>query len=372
MNIGEEPGLSVVLPSKSRQAVVTTLEHLRAQTIQARIELLVVTESKERLALEAADLQGFRTARVVEIGPFEQLSDAFAAGIRAATEPVVALAENHAYPESRWAEAMIERHREPWAAVGPAMVCANPESMLGWADMVMAFGRWLEQDEAMEVDRLPGHNSSYKRDVLLAYGDALDELIEIEFLLHDDLRRHGHRLYFEPAARTRHVNITRPSSWISNRLLAGWVFAVLRSQSWSPWRRLLYVLASPLLPAVRLWRIVPDLRRIGRRHRLVPRVLPALAAGLVIESAGEALGYALGRHVRVVKPLDVEMDRLRHVRGSRQHASYQSSGARLQARSVSPRVRYHDSRCSGTFPARSEREPQTMLIPPRCGRNPAR
>ena len=316
MTVATEPELSVILPAKNGWTIDSTLEHLRAQTACERLELLIVTESEERLNLEPAALEGFGKARVVEIGPFERLSEAVGAGIRAATAPVVGVAENHSYPEPEWAEALIRRHKELWAGVGSAMVCANPESMLGWADLLMGFSRWVEQDEAMEMDGLPGHNTSYKRDVVLAYGPALDELIEVEHLLHDDLRRRGHRLYFEPAARTRHVNITRSSSWTSNRFFGGWVFAVLRSRSWSPWRRLLYVLGSPLLPAVRLLRLVPDLRRIGRRHRIVPGVLPALAAGVVIESAGEALGYALAGRVRVRKPLDLEIDRLRHVRGS--------------------------------------------------------
>jgi len=39
-----------------------------------------------------------------------------------------------------------------------------------------------------------------------------------------------------------------------------------------------------------------------------------------VESAGEALGYALGARVRVRKPLDMEMNRLGHVRESAQTA----------------------------------------------------
>ncbi len=318
MSATTEAALSVILPAKSRATIEATLEHLRAQTVRGWVELVVVTESEARLELDAGALADFNKVRVVEIGPFERLSQAVGAGIRAATAPLVVVAEDHSYPEPEWAEALVRRHEEPWDAVGPAIVCANPESLLGWVDLLMGFGRWVERDEAMEEDALPGHSCSYKRDVLLGYGGALEDLIEIECLLHADLRRRGRRLYFEPAARTRHVNITRPSSWISNRFLGGWVFAVLRSREWSRRRHLLYVLGSPLLPAVRLARIARDLRRIGRRHRLVPRILPALLLGVVVESAGELVGYALGARVAVRKPLDVEIDRLRHVRGSQQ------------------------------------------------------
>ncbi len=309
--------MSVILPAKNGRTIGSTLAHLRAQAACGELELVLVTEAKKELELETAALEGFNSVRIVEIGAFERLSEAVCAGVGAAAAPVVVLAEDHSYPEPGWAEALIRRHEEAWVGVGPGIVCANPESALGWADLLMGFGPWVERSEATEVDGLPGHSCSYKRDVLLAYGPALGELIEIEHLLHADLRRRGLRLYFEPAARTRHVNITRPSSWIANRFFGGWVFSVLRSGSWPIGRRLVYVLGSPLLPAVRLWRIAPDLRRVARHHERMLRVLPALVAGLVIESAGETIGLVLGRHVRVRKPLDVEIDRLRHVRGSR-------------------------------------------------------
>jgi hypothetical protein len=243
-----EPALSVILPVQSRETVETTLAHLRAQTAVGRLELVLVPESDRELGLQPATLDAFCRVQVVATGPVERLSQALTAGVRAATAPVVVMAEDHSFPEPRWAEALIRRHEEPCVAVGPAMVCANPESLLGWADLLISFGRWVDREEALEMDALPSHNCSYKRDALLACGPALEDLMEIERLLQAHLRARGGRLCLEPAARTRHVNITRPSSWISNRFLGGWVFAALRSSSWPIWRRVLYVAGSPALP----------------------------------------------------------------------------------------------------------------------------
>jgi hypothetical protein len=314
----ERPDLSIILPAKSGPTIETTLQHLRAQIGHERLELVVVTEAAAKLDLDASALEGFDTASIVETGALECISQAFGAGVRAATAPVVVMAEDHSYPEPGWATALLRRHEGPWAAVGPAIVCANPDSILGWADLMLSFGRWVERDEGGEADALPSHNSSYKRAALLEYGPRLDDLLEIEHLLHADLRMRGRRLYFEPAARTQHVNITRISSWISNRFFGGWVFAVLRSREWSWRRRVVYAAGSPLLPAVRLVRVARDLRRVDARHRLLPRVLPALLLGVVLESAGELVGYVLGQRVSVRKPLDPELDRLRHVQASRQ------------------------------------------------------
>jgi len=45
------------------------------------------------------------------------------------------------------------------------------------------------------VDYLPGHNTSYKRELLLGYGADLDSMMEGETSLHWDLRSKGHKLY---------------------------------------------------------------------------------------------------------------------------------------------------------------------------------
>ena len=88
--------------------------------------------------------------------------------------------------------------------------------------------------------------------------------------------------------------MSRPGPWLRERVAAGRDFAGLRSRRWSPLRRAAYALGSPLIPVVRLARVVGQLRA-RRALGLLPRVLPALAVGLAFSAAGEAAGYAAGR-----------------------------------------------------------------------------
>src|SRR5262249_35044767 len=93
-----------------------------------------------------------------------------AAGVRRASAPIVALAENHSFPEPGWAAALIQAHRAApsRAAVGPELGNANPERAVSWAYLFSYFGRWAEPAAAGIVEVLPGHNPSNKRDILLA------------------------------------------------------------------------------------------------------------------------------------------------------------------------------------------------------------
>jgi hypothetical protein len=73
-------------------------------------------------------------------------------------------------------------------------------------------------------------------------------------------------------------------------------------------------LASPLIPFVRFARTLAVVRRCGRQHRLLPRVLPLLFVGLVIDGCGELAGYAFGGGQAVSRTSEFEFHRDRQLR----------------------------------------------------------
>ncbi len=308
------PELSVVIVTPDcYETIRKTVRHLRAQTVTGRLELVIVAPSAEQLGLDDRELKEFLQFRVVEVGAVESIARAYAAGIRQASAPVVVLSEDHSFPEPGWAEALIERHREPWAVVGPVVRNANPDGLISWADFLLGYGAWLDPTPAGEIDHLPGHNSSYKRAILLDYDPELEDLLGAEYVLHWDLTRKGHRFYLEAAAKTAHVNFGRFRPWILYLVHAGRVFAAARARRWPLRRRILYAGGAPLIPLVRLWRIRSDLRRPGRPSHLWPRVVPALLVGLTVDAMGQALGYALGAGNASQKLSYFEFHRDRHM-----------------------------------------------------------
>lgn len=290
------PAMSVVLATPAGYASIRkTIDHLRAQTVRNRLEVVIVAPSVDALRLDRAELASFAGIRLVEVGAIRSLAQTYAAGIRAAAAPVVALGEDHAYPDPDWAEALIRAHHRPWAAVGPALRNANPRSAVSWADFFIAYAGWMEPMPPRVVDHLPGHNSSYKRAVLLEYGPDLEPMLEAESILHWDLGARGYQLYLESAAKTSHANFTSLSSWIPSKFHSGRVFAATRARGrhWSRLLRLLYAGGAPLIPLVRLRRLARDARR-ARRVRILIGVLPLVIAGLAVSAAGEMVGYAVG------------------------------------------------------------------------------
>lgn len=304
------PRMSVVIvTAPGYQRIRNTIAHLRAQTVKEHLEIVMVAPSAEDLGLIESELKDFCAYRVVELAPFTTLSKALAAGIGAASGPVVVLAEDHSFPDPDWAEALIAAHRGPWAAVGPVLANANPAGMISWSNFLLEYGPWIEPGAAGPTDHVPGRNSSYKREVLLAYGPRLDAMLEAEMMLHEDLRAQGHQLCIEPKARTHHFNISSPTAWLIMRLHNGRIFAASRARAWPLRRRLLWALAAPLIPLVRLRRIVRQIRRPDwKPHRLLPRILPALIVSLVVDAAGELVGYLIGSGEAMRKLTEAEFN----------------------------------------------------------------
>ncbi len=313
MKSGNVPEMSVILVTERYETVRKTLEHLKSQTARDRLEIVLVVPSIDGAGLVESELREFCAYRAVEVGPIQTLSRARASGIRHAAAPIVAFAESHSYPDPNWAEALIVAHLEPWAAVGPSIGNANSGSIISWANLFLDYGRWFELSHGAVMDDIPGRNSSYKRDLLLEYGTLLESMLEAEIVLHLDLQARGYQLYLEPKAKTYHLNVSLVSPWLAERFNAGRSYAAARAQTWSCFRRFVYIGGAPLIPLVRLRRTLRDVKRSRRGRDLMPRVLLVLLVSLVVSAMGEMAGYAFGSGNASRKLSDSELYKLRYV-----------------------------------------------------------
>ena len=286
------PELSVIVVTPDCYETVRGLiEALRAQSARELLEIILVTPTLDAVRSGLGELDSFCSWRIVEIGAMRSVPQAKRAGTHHATASAIIFTEDHALPDPQWAHALIEAHRGDWAAVAPAIDNGNPESLISWADFVIGYGPWFNPRSG-EARELPGHNTSYKREVLLEFDDRLEELLAAETNLHEELLARGRRLYLESAARTYHWNFTRIQPWVPYLYHSARLFAAHRRESWSPIRRIAYAGASPLIPLVRFYRLMPPFHRA--RPDLSLRVSFPLLFALLVDAYGQGVGYALG------------------------------------------------------------------------------
>jgi hypothetical protein len=257
------------------------------------MEVIFVQPLSQKLQLDESELKCFHSWHIVEVDAVISKARGYVAGIRHAKAPVIVLTEDHSFPDPNWAETLIAAHEQPWAIVGPSVRIADPSNAISWADFYQAYGQWTPPISTGAVRQLPGHNSSYKRDILLAYGSDLEDLMEAENILHLRIVEQGYELLLESGTSTSHLNFDSYSSWIPKRYYTGRQFAFSRAKTWSWPRRLFYSLASPLIPCVRLWRIQKNIQWQHSTGFHI-RLLSTLFLGLMVEGLGYMIGFVVG------------------------------------------------------------------------------
>jgi len=298
----------VVVPDKYDE-LWYTMQHLKKQTAASQMEIVFVLKTRQQLPLDMSDLKIFHCWCLVETASIKSIGYGFAAGIRQAHAPIVALTEDHSFPDEHWADTFISRHKETWVAVGPSMRNGNPVNTLSWVDFYQAYGDWAQPVVAGSPRHLPGHNSSYKRDILLSFGERLEDFMQAESVMHRHLTGLGYRLFLAPETCTSHHNFITWRDWIPSRYFTGRLYASVWSRDWPSLRRYLFTCASPMIPFIRLWRVGRNICRREKWYRAA-QLLPPLFAGLAIEGLGQMMGYAFGAGNAAEKVAQYEFHRI--------------------------------------------------------------
>lgn len=286
---------AIVVVGPCRTRAQRVINALGAQTVVESIEIIVVDLAPRG----TPSLHASPNTHVTYLSRSEVAlwSRARFEAIQHARAPVVAFIEDHCFPARDWAAALIETHKSSWVAVGYAFTNANPQTYLGRGGMVNDYGLWLHPAQGGAAALLPGNNVSYKRDVLLSFGNELEKLLTPDFNLQEILRERGLPMCIEPKALAAHQNFTRLAplmcaNYAYARLLAGRRSQI---QAWSWVRRVLYGLLTPVsAPTLGTLRLLLSLR--GRRS-LVPMVLAGLPVYTLTHlwsAVGEAVGYLFG------------------------------------------------------------------------------
>src|SRR5258705_5713448 len=143
-----------------------TLASLEHQTIAHNLEIVIVVS--EECEFDPSIVHRFAGFVLVRCDA-RSIGAQYAVGIRAAHSEIVVLGEDHCFPEANWAEALLRGHAQGNDAVGPAIRNENPGSAISWADLYIAYSEWLYPAVSKNVEHLPGHNSSYKKSMLLEF-----------------------------------------------------------------------------------------------------------------------------------------------------------------------------------------------------------
>ena len=179
----------------------------------------------------------------------------------------------------------------------------------------MTYGPWTGPVESGESRDLPGHNSSYKRSILLEYGSELKYMLIRTNILNMDLRAKGHRLYMEKSAAVNHVNVSKTSSILPDLFYNGQLYtaALAHYKKWSFPKRVFHALLEPLIMLRYFQGTIHHLSRDGQKEKLIPAALPIIISGLTFHFFGKLKGYFTGFGNSQIKINSYEFDRYKHI-----------------------------------------------------------
>ena len=91
MAVSNSPPLTVVIATPDNFATIRrTVGYLRAQTVRAHLELLILARSQSTIRAEPGELDGFRRVKVLELGELRNAGTVKSAGVHGASAPVIA------------------------------------------------------------------------------------------------------------------------------------------------------------------------------------------------------------------------------------------------------------------------------------------
>ncbi|MBN1667848.1 MAG: hypothetical protein JW862_12195 [Anaerolineales bacterium] len=229
--------------------------------------------------------------------PYRHYGDIRAEMVRQARGELIAFLEEHAFAHPGWLPAIIQALDGDWAGVGPEVHNPYPDVGISNATQLMNYTTWRHPAKRQVSELLPGQNSAYRRDVLLAFGDELGDLLLNEVLLQWDLNAQGYTLGIEPEMKCSHINEYSLRSICIGYFHWNRCFGENRARhyQWSWPKRLAFVLGLPAQPLLRAARIGLTLRRTYPQD--MPqywRSLPVILAAQACASAGIGLGILLG------------------------------------------------------------------------------
>jgi hypothetical protein len=307
------PKITVALMiGTQRERAGRCLESVLAQAGIEEAEVLLCDLFRDKFPLLPGS--DHPSVRFVDLAEEMTYGEIRAYAVANARGEIIAYVEEHAAVLPAWLNVLTRDFALGYAGVGGVPASMNPGAGISDLVSMMNYLPWRRVTHPTEFGHLPSHNSAYRRDVLLSLGDDLPALLSSENLLGRQLEARGQKMLVDPAAQFLHqdeeeIGMILRSYYYWN-ILFGWSRA--RIDQWSLIRRLAQGLAIPLVPFVRLFKILVFLARNDRAS--LPLLFRSMGVILVANTSaavGLARGCLFGAGDTGIRFLDYELNERR-------------------------------------------------------------
>jgi GT2 family glycosyltransferase len=293
---------SVVIPALSAwMTLPVVLDALRPQTEDSSREVLLV-ESSGELSLAAIEAR-WPWIRVVTLPKPAFPGAARNAGAREARGEWLAFLDADCIPEEGWLDRLERSIGAGKDAVAGGILNGTPRSAVGTAGYLLEFSDW-HPGARQTLAHAASCNLIVRQSTLEERGGFAEDLYPGEdTVLTVPLAASG-RLGYAPEARVRHLNRTSLRQFLAHQRRLGQSFAEVCARVDFPHRWIGRPVLAPFAGIFRLLALAWRLLRTPPQATIALVLLPLIAVGLVVWSAGLATARRSERRAPAPRPIE--------------------------------------------------------------------
>jgi glycosyltransferase involved in cell wall biosynthesis len=287
------PKLSVVIASiVGAPFIDDCLESVTNQKNAPSYEVIVVDcngeETRRRIG------EKFPGVRLIPQETRKTVPDLRRIGAEHAKGEIIAILEEHCLASEDWMATILRAHEAgSHAAVGGSVVDCDYKRLRDWVTYFCEYNAYMPPVPLGTVSDLPGNNIAFKQGVLKKHLANLDHGYW-EAFLYSKLRSENATLFSDPKIVVYHRGPFDYLYYLRQRYLFSRAYAGTQRDVMPKSRRIIYFLASPLLPALLLARIGKRVFQKKCRPGKFLLCLPLLIPVSFVYILGEVIGYLRG------------------------------------------------------------------------------
>ncbi len=288
------PSISVVIASGAGgDFLFRCLDSLREQARTEGAEVLVIDRCGGETAARIVGGYPFVTLVTAELGHRPSVPELRMLGAQRARADLIAIIEEHCVAPPDWLRTVRSSFQDGDVAIGGPILDSDFARVRDWVVYFSEYHNYLPPWSEGERYVLNGANIAYRRQQLLSHQQVLGTGYW-EVVLHPRLAASGGVFRAVPQMGVYHTGPFDYGYYLGQRYLLSRVWGGMQREKVGIGRRLMYLLAAPLFPALLMARIAQRVRQSGRRVPQFLLALPLLIPVAVAYVAGEWLGYCCG------------------------------------------------------------------------------
>ena len=269
-----------------------TLEALMDQAREHDAQVIVIDrcgpERRHKIASEFPDIE----LLAPELDHRPSVPELRAIGFDAAEGEIVAVIEEHMHPGPDWVATILANFRDDDAAIGGPVVNDSYGRRRDWVVYFAEYSNYMPPWSEGEYYWLNGVNIAYSREKVMAHREVL-ETGWWEAGLHPRLVKDG-KFRSIPGMGAIHTGPFDYGYYLSQRYLLSRVWGATERARVSLAKRLVHIVATPILPLFLLARMAQRVLSKGQLTSQFLLTLPLLIPAVIVNAWGEMLGYLVG------------------------------------------------------------------------------